>query len=223
MSVEDILSRLEALGQEKVRAHNLRYGALTPQFGVKLGDIRAIAKQLKTDHALGERLWETGNIDARLLATLIMDPGKLSADALDAMVRSEHFSQVADWLYTHLIKPFPDNESLRLAWIDDPHPMAARAGWSLTAGRIARQPEGIDLPGLLDRIDREFAQAHPSLQWTMNTTLANIGIHLPSLRERAIQIGEKWGVYRNFPVSKGCTSPFAPIWIREMARRREES
>ncbi len=57
----------------------------------------------------------------------------------------------------------------------------------------------------------------------MNMTLANIGIHLPSLRERAIQIGEKWGVYRNFPVSKGCTSPFAPIWIREMVRRREES
>jgi hypothetical protein len=32
--------------------------------------------------------------------------------------------------------------------------------------------------------------------------------------------GEKLGVYRGYPCSKGCVSPFAPIAIRELARRR---
>ena len=53
----------------------------------------------------------------------------------------------------------------------------------------------------------------------MNFTLAQIGICFPAYRERAIGIGEKLGIYRNYPVSKGCTSPFAPIWIREMVSR----
>ena len=33
-------------------------------------------------------------------------------------------------------------------------------------------------------------------------------------------IGKKLGVFRDYPVSKGCTSPFAPIWIEEMVRRQ---
>lgn len=37
---------------------------------------------------------------------------------------------------------------------------------------------------------------------------------------QAIAIGEKVGLYRDYPVSKGCTSPFAPIWINEMVRRQ---
>jgi 3-methyladenine DNA glycosylase AlkD len=54
----------------------------------------------------------------------------------------------------------------------------------------------------------------------MNFCLAGIGIHVPKLRNRAIAIGEKLGLYRDYPVSKGCTSPFAPIWINEMVRRQ---
>ena len=57
-------------------------------------------------------------------------------------------------------------------------------------------------------------------QWTMNSCLANIGIHHPALRKRALAIGERLGIYRDYPVSTGCTSPFAPIWINEMVRRQ---
>ena len=39
MTVKDALEQLEALGDEKVRAHNTKFGAGTDQFGVKLGDI----------------------------------------------------------------------------------------------------------------------------------------------------------------------------------------
>jgi 3-methyladenine DNA glycosylase AlkD len=50
--------------------------------------------------------------------------------------------------------------------------------------------------------------------------LAEIGIHFPKLRKRAIAIGETLGIYRDYPVSKGCTSPFAPIWIEAMVKRQ---
>jgi hypothetical protein len=56
----------------------------------------------------------------------------------------------------------------------------------------------------------------------MNTTLAQIGIQFPAYRKRALAIREKLGIYRDYPRSKGCTSPFAPIWIKEMVRRQGE-
>ena len=62
--------------------------------------------------------------------------------------------------------------------------------------------------------------APAATQWTMNACLAGIGIHHPKYRRRAIALGESMGIYRNYPVSKGCTSPFAPIWINEMVHRQ---
>jgi 3-methyladenine DNA glycosylase AlkD len=63
---------------------------------------------------------------------------------------------------------------------------------------------------LLDRIEKEMGAAAPEVQWTMNMCLAEIGIHFPKHRKRAITIGEKLGIYRDYPVSKGCTSPIRP-------------
>lgn len=76
------------------------------------------------------------------------------------------------------------------------------------------------MPALLDRIESELATAAAPEPWTMKTCLAMIGSHFPEHRKRALSIGEKLGIYRDDPVSKGCTSPFAPIWIAEMVRRR---
>lgn len=216
----DALARLEALGSERMRAQNVRHGATGPQFGVRMGDIRGVAKAFKADNELALRLWETGNVDARLLGILLMKPKLLSADEVDRLVRSNDFGQIADWLGAYVIKHHPDKEALRVRWMADEHPMAARAGWGLTAERVEKDPAGLDLPALLDRIEAEMGTADPAAQWTMNFVLANIGIHAPALRARAVAIGEALGVYRDYPVSKGCTSPFAPIWIAEMVRRQ---
>lgn len=220
MTLEDTLAQLEALGNEKVRARNKRNGAGDDQFGVQLSDIRKLAAKIKTNDQLAIALWDTGNIDARLLAILLIKPKNLSRDEMDRMVRSVDFVQVGDWLNSYVVKGHPDKESLRRSWMDDEDPWAARAGWSLTSERIAKDPDGLDLPALLNRIESEMGNVASEVQWTMNFCLAGIGIHFPDHRKRAIAIGERLGIYRDYPVSKGCTSPFAPIWINEMVRRQ---
>ncbi len=220
MALEATLKKLAALGNEKVRAHGSRQGAGDNQFGVMLGDIRNVAKAIKTDHALALELWQTGNVDAQLLATLIVVPKRLSMDEMSDMVCSITCAQLADWLGAYVIAKHPEKEALRQKWMTAGNAWAARAGWGLTADRVAKNPDGLDVPALLDRIESEFLNADPAVQWTMNTTLAQIGIHLPAHRKRALAIGEAKGVYRDYPVSKGCTSPFAPIWINEMVRRQ---
>lgn len=220
MNLKQTLSQLKALGDERMRAQNKKRGAGDNQFGVKLGDIRKLANEIKANQELAIALWETGNIDARLLAILLMKPKIFSSDEMDRMVRSVEFVQVAEWFNSYVAKNHPDKETLREKWMHDDDVWAARAGWGLTSERVGKNPKGLDLTAVLDRIESEMQDAPPEVQWTMNFTLASIGIHSPKHRKRAIAIGEALGIYRDYPVSKGCTSPFAPIWINEMVRRQ---
>lgn len=220
MKLKEVLAQLQKLGNASVRTRNARNGAGDKQYGVLSGDLRKLAKQIKSDHELGLALWATENVDARMLAMLVLQPKQLSAKELESMVRAATFAQLADWLNAYVVKEHPDKEALRIAWMKAKDPMLTRAAWNLTAERIARSPQGLDPVALLDRIEAEMGKAPATAQWTMNSCLAQIGIHVPKLRKRALAIGESLGVYRDYPVSKGCTSPFAPVWITEMVRRQ---
>lgn len=218
--VEEILDRLKSLGDSKVRERNAKAGAGENQFGLRMGDIRKLAKELKTDHNLGLALWQTGNLDARYLAILLMKPKELSSTQVEELMAQADFTGVADWFISYVIKKHPDREALRQKWMEDDNPWRARAGWSLTAARVEKEPQGLDIPGLLDRIEAEMNEAPEQVRWTMNFCLAGIGINLEEYRQRTLSIGESLGAYRDYPVPKGCTSPFAPEWIREMVGRR---
>ena len=220
MTYNEVMAQLEALGDEKVRKHNVKWGAGDNQFGVQGKDLRDLAKQIKNDPGLVDELWKSNNIDAMLLATLLMKPKQFSLVDLDRLVGAVTFSQVGDWLATNVIKLHPDKEAVRERWMDSNHDFTARMGWSLTTERVIKSPAGLDLSGLLDRIEREMGNAPTASQWTMNYCLAEIGINFPELRSRAIAIGERLGAFKEYPVSKGCVSPFAPIWITEMVRRK---
>ena len=226
MTLDETMAELKALGDEKVRARNAKSGAGENQFGVKTGDLRVMAGKIKADPKLAAQLWQTGNQDARMLATLLMKPMELTSEEVDRLVRSVTYPWLADWFISYVVKQHPEKESLRVRWMAEKSfsanggAMAARAGWSLTAERAAKSPEGLDLSALLDRIESEMAAALELPQWTMNYCLAEIGINFPEHLDRALAIGEKLGVYRDYPCSKGCTSPFAPIWIGEMVKRQ---
>ncbi|MFB9710683.1 DNA alkylation repair protein [Streptosporangium sandarakinum] len=211
------MAELAGLEDPRAREVNERHG---DDHGVNLGRLRALAKRLKTQQELARRLWETGDTAARLLALLICRPKAFGRDELDAMLREARTPKVHDWLVNYVVKKNPHSEELRLAWSADPDPAVAAAGWALTAERVTRKPEGLDLAGLLDVIETEMKGAPDRLQWAMNTCLAQIGIEHAGHRARAIGIGERLGVLRDYPTSPGCTSPFAPVWITEMVRRQ---
>ncbi|WP_037781829.1 DNA alkylation repair protein [Streptomyces sp. HGB0020] len=216
-TVAEVMAELATLEDPKIRAVNERHG---DDHGVNLSKLRALAKRLKTQQDLARRLWETDDTAARLLALLICRPKAFARDELDVMLRQARSPKVHDWLVNYVVKKNPHAEELRLAWSDDPDPVVASAGWALTTERVAKKPESLDLPGLLDVIEAEMKDAPDRLQWAMNHCLAQIGISHAEYRTRAIAIGERLEVLKDYPTSPGCTSPFAPTWITEMVRRQ---
>ncbi|WP_432762000.1 DNA alkylation repair protein [Saxibacter everestensis] len=215
----EVRAELAELEDPKVREVNERHG---DDHGVNLGKLRAIAKRLKTQHELAAQLWQTGDTAARLLAILICRPKAFEQDELDVMLRDARIPKVHDWLVNYVVKKNPHAEELRLAWFADPDPVVASAGWALTADRVTKKPEGLDLAGLLDVIEAEMKDAPDRLQWAMNHCLAQIGIEHAEHRSRAIDIGERLEVLKDYPTPPGCTSPFAPIWITELVRRQQD-
>ncbi|MCR8670001.1 DNA alkylation repair protein [Agrococcus sp. HG114] len=217
-TVPALLAELAALDDPRIREVNRRHG---DDHGVNLGKLRAIAKRLKTQHELAIELWATGDTAARLLALLVCRPRSFTRDELDRMLREARAPKVLDWLVSYVVKKHPDAEALRLAWLDDEDAVVASAGWALTSDRVVKRPEGLDLDALLDTIEAEMADAPDRLQWEMNTTLAQIGIAHPVHRARAVAIGERLEVLKDYRTPPNCTSPFAPTWIAETVRRQE--
>ncbi|MET9657335.1 DNA alkylation repair protein [Streptomyces sp. NPDC006510] len=219
-TVAAVMAELAELDDPKARAVNEKHG---DDHGVNLGKLRALAKRLKTQQELAGELWETGDTAARLLAVLICRPKAFGRAELDAMVREARAPKVHGWLVNYVVKKSPHCEELRLAWSTDPDPVVASAGWELTAERVAKKPEGLDLAGLLDAIEAEMKDAPDRLRWAMNHCLAQIGIEHAEYRARAIEIGERLEVLKDYPTPPGCTSPFAPVWIAEMVRRKHDN
>jgi 3-methyladenine DNA glycosylase AlkD len=217
--VAEVMAELAALEDPRAREVNEKHG---DDHGVNLGKLRAVAKRLKTQQELACRLWETDDTAARLLAILVCRPKAFGRDELDVMVREARTPKVHDWLVNYVVKKNPHSEVLRLAWSADPDPVVASAGWALTTERVAKQPEGLDLEGLLDVIEAEMKDAPDRLQWAMNHCLAQIGIEHAGHRARAIGIGECLEVLKDYPTPPNCTSPFAPVWITEMVRRQND-
>ncbi|MFI7284093.1 DNA alkylation repair protein [Micromonospora chersina] len=213
------MAELAALEDPKARQVNERHG---DDHGVNLGKLRALAKRLKTQQDLACQLWQTGDTAARLLAILVCRPKAFERDELDAMLREARTPKVHDWLVNNVVKKNPHAEELRVAWSADPDPVVASAGWALTTERVARKPEGLDLAALLDVIEAEMKDAPDRLQWAMNSCLAQIGIDHAEHRARAIDIGERLAVLKDYPTSPGCTSPYAPTWITEMVHRQQD-
>jgi 3-methyladenine DNA glycosylase AlkD len=216
-TIDGLMAELAALDDPKVRAANQKRG---DDHGVNLSALRAVAKRLKTQHDLARALWATDDTAARLLSLLICRPKAFELQELDVMLRQARAPKVHDWLVNYVVKKSPHAEQLRITWTHDPDPVVASAGWALTTERVAKMPEGLDLSGLLDTIEAEMKGAPERLQWAMNHTLAQIGIEHSDHRTRAIDIGERLEVLKDYPTPPNCTSPFAPIWISEMVGRR---
>jgi 3-methyladenine DNA glycosylase AlkD len=215
----EVMAELSALDDPRAREVNAKHG---DDHGVNLSKLRAVAKRLKTRHQLALELWETRDTAARLLALLICRPKAFGSEELDAMMRQAPTPKVQDWLVNYVVKKSPHAEALRVLWFADEDPAVASAGWALTSDRVVKKPEGLNLPGLLDIIESELQAAPGRLQWAMNTCLAQIGIGHAGHRARALAIGERLGVLKDYPTPPNCTSPFAPIWITEMVKRQQQ-
>jgi 3-methyladenine DNA glycosylase AlkD len=81
ISVEYLIAELPRRGSSKAVAGMSRFGIQTGMaLGVSIPQLRDLARKVGTAHELAEKLWKTGIHEARILASMVDDPAKVSED-----------------------------------------------------------------------------------------------------------------------------------------------
>ncbi len=221
MNVDQVMAQLEAMGSEQTRKTFRNHGAPESMFGVKVGDMKTIVKKVKTDQALAEGLYATGNSDAMYLAGLIADPAAMRPELLERWVREATWHMHSEFTVAWVAAESPHGWELGLRWIDDPDPRVATSGWSTLACVVALRPDAeLDLDALralLERVARELHGAPNRVRYTMNGFVIAVGCYVAPLCAEARRIGAALGRVHVEMGNTACKVPSAPEMIDKVA------
>ena len=223
MNCQETLRQLESLGTEQNRKVYRRHGVSAHLFGVSYAHQHKLAKAIKRNHPLALELWASGNHDARVLATLIADPGQGDDPLLDEWV-----SDLDSYGLTDAFAGFAGKTGRARDKAEQWRPAAeewpGRAGWQLVA-HLAMQDK--DLPDAYFRarladIEREIHTRKNRVRDAMNNSLIAIGIRNAALEPPALAAAARIGKVIVDHGQTGCKTPDAAAYIqRTLARRRQ--
>ena len=98
-----VLTWLSRRGRARDREGMALVGIISPRvFGLSVATMRPLVRRLGDDHALAEALWQTGWLEARLVAGFVAEPARLTAAAMDRWARDFDDWAVTDSTCLHL-------------------------------------------------------------------------------------------------------------------------
>lgn len=208
MKLADVLGELDAQSAGKTR--------------LMMGPLRALGKKLKSDHALALALWETGRTDAMLLATMVMEPKRLTTADAEALLASATDAQIVDELTFKVVAESPLADDLCGTWLKSDRELTGRAGWNLLVAKLLRKRMTTEeCAELVETIESGRETAPVKTAESMMRCLVEIGVRFPEHRQRALDVGDHWGRIDDRPVPKGCTPFHASEWIAAILNRQK--
>lgn len=131
MTFQEILAELERVGTEKLRASYALHGATGSFFGVSPAQFNRLQKKIKADHTLAIELWNSGNIDAQILATMIVDKSAVDEKMIDRWVNVIRYYALADAFVHNMVIPSSFMISKMNAWIASNDEYVRRCGYTI--------------------------------------------------------------------------------------------
>lgn len=222
MNLVAVLRELEALGTEQTRKTYRRHGVAGEQYGVPYAPLGKLAKRLKTDHALARELWASGNHDARILATMIADPGAMAGPQLDQWIRDVDNYVLAD-AFTGLASRTPVARKKMEKWTRSTHEWVGRIGWGLLA-RLAMADSTLtdgDYERYLEEIEKRIHGSKNRIRDAMNMAVIAIGLRSAAFEKKAVGAAKRIGKVEVDHGQTGCKTPDAVEYIGKANARQK--
>jgi 3-methyladenine DNA glycosylase AlkD len=188
-NVERAVSELRRLGTKRNVEGMARYGIRAKKaFGVSKPKLDALARRIGKNHELGLKLWSTGIQDAKILAGLICEPGKVSGAQMELWVRDFDNWDSCDGTCCHLFVLAKDAWPKAFSWTKRKEEFQKRGGFALAAYLAYRDKSAGDLEFLsfLRVIEREAEDDRNFVKKAVNWALRNIGKRNLRLNRAAI-------------------------------------
>lgn len=223
MDLDTVMNMLESLGTEQNRKVYPRHGIGANLFGVSYANLGKLSKQIKKDTALALQLWQTGNHDARVLATMIADPREIDVDTGQSWVEDLDNYIISD-AFAGLISRSAWADTKMVEWIDSDGEWTGRTGWRMLASLAL---ENKDLPdgyfeAYLAKIEAGIHSRKNYVRDAMNSALIAIGVRNQALQGKAIAAAARIGKVNVNHGKTNCVTPDASGYILKTWARRVE-
>lgn len=223
MLLEEVMQQLEEYGTEQNRKTYKNHGAKEPLFGVSFANLKLLKKKIKKDHDLAISLWETKNMDAMTLATMILDPKKVTTELLNKWVQEVDYYCLMDVLMTAICTSPIARERME-EWTKSDDEWIGRAGWSLLANIAIKNKTLQDdsFSPYLEEIKENIHNEKNRKREAMNSALIAIGIRNEDLEQTAIEIAREIGKVQVDHGATSCKTPDAESYIKKARERAEK-
>ncbi|HJP63992.1 MAG TPA: DNA alkylation repair protein [Mucilaginibacter sp.] len=223
MTVSEIMTELQANGNDGIKKILLKHGVKEPFFGVKVEFLKTIQKRVKRDYQLAKDLFDTGNADAMYLAGLIADDARMTKEDLQHWIEKALSNNINEYTVPWVAAEGKYGYELGMEWIDSKVEHIAAAGWSTLSNCIALKPDSeLDInqiKALLERVEKTIHTSLNQVRSTMNGFVMSVGIYVLPLTADAIAVAKRIG---DVMVDKGdtaCKVPDAITYIQKAKDR----
>lgn len=215
-TVSTVMSELKKLGTaQNVKVYR-RHGATGELCGVSFANLGKLKKRIQSDHQLAKALWETGIMDARLLATMIAEPDKLTVTELNDWVKELDCYIIAD-AFSGMVSRSKYAGGRIDKWMKSKKEFIKATGYSVLASLLK---DGYELKKgtgstYLQSIEKEIHTSPNRARYSMNTALIAIGAYCPELTEAAIKTAKRIGPVEVDHGETSCQTPDAVSYIEK--------
>lgn len=221
-TLSKIMAELKKKGSEQTLNTFRRHGATGDMYGVKVADLKVIAKGIKGCQDLAYELYDTGNNDAMYLAGMVADGAEMNKTQLNAWARKADWQMISEYTVPWVASESKHGRDLALKWIDAKKESVATTGWCTLSGLVAVTPdEELDLDelrGLLDRVVRDIDDAPNRVRYTMNGFVIAVGSFVKPLLKEAKAAAKKLGAVNVEMGGTACKVPLATDYIAKVEK-----
>jgi len=192
--VKETLIWLERRGSQRNRAGMARYGIVAPKaFGVSVGDLRKLGKQLGKSHELAVGLWKTGWYEARMLVPFVGEPERVTPAQMDRWARDFDNWAICDALCFHLFDRSPHAYRKVSAWSTRREEFVRRAAFALAASLALHDRQAPDkaFEQMLPLIERAATDERNFVKKGVSWALRGIGMRSAALHRKSLALARR--------------------------------
>jgi len=193
-SVKDVLDKLQGKAKPEQLEGMAKFGMKVEQrLGVSIPDMRKLAKEIGRDHKLALDLWRTGIAEARIVASMVGDPDKLTEEQMEDWVKGINSWDVCDQVCMNLFEKNHLAWKKIVNWSEREEEFVKRTAFSLIACLAWHDKKASDekFIELFPVIIRGATDERNFVKKAVNWALRNIGKRNLNLNEAAINTAKE--------------------------------
>lgn len=192
MTLNEVMTALEALHSDRMMKYYISQGAKEPLFGAATGAMKPLAKALKNDQEMAEALYATGNYDAMYLAGMIANVSLMQPEDFDRWLETAYFYMISDFIVAVTLSETAFAQEVADRYIKSTEDLIQSAGWStyewLLGSRKDIEFDADKIKGYLEHISKTYALKPDHTQKAMRRFVTAVGVSFEPLHESALEM-----------------------------------